>query len=130
MNGIDKKIVKYCYKPFPTVEPHKDRSILFKAKIFKALSDPYRLQIVQLLRDGEKCVCETVPHVGIIQPVVSRHLKILKDFGIVKDRKERNRRFYSIVDRKILNVIDAITPELLESLSKRMIQQTIPEEHP
>jgi len=62
--------------------------------------------------------------------VVSRHLKILKDFGIVKDRKERNRRFYSIVDRKILNVIDAITPELLESLSKRMIQRIIPEEHP
>jgi ArsR family transcriptional regulator len=94
------------------------------------LSDPYRLQIVQLLRDGEKCVCETVPNVVIMQPVVSRHLKILKDFGIVRDRKERNRRFYSIVDRGIFNVIDAITSELLESLSKRMIKQRIPEEHP
>jgi ArsR family transcriptional regulator len=68
-------------------------------------------------------VCEIIPHLGLIQPVVSRHLKILKDSGLVKDRKEGNKRFYSITDPKICKVIDAITPELAGTLIKQVIQQ-------
>jgi ArsR family transcriptional regulator len=94
-----------------------------KSKIFNALSDPVRLEILEFLRNGEKCVCEIIPHLGLIQPVVSRHLKILKDSGLVKDRKEGNKRFYSITDPKICKVIDAITPELAGTLIKQVIQQ-------
>lgn len=96
-----------------------------KSKIFNALSDPARLEILEFLRDGEKCVCEIIPHLGLIQPVVSRHLKILKDSGIVRDRKEGNKRFYSITDPKICKVIDAITPELAGMLTKQVIQQIV-----
>jgi len=94
-----------------------------KAKIFNALSDPVRLEIVEFLREGEKCVCEIIPHVQIIQPLVSRHLKILKDCGLVKDRKEGNKRFYSLTDPSILEIVDAVTPRLVGSLSRRMIEQ-------
>jgi len=95
----------------------------FKAKIFKALSDPVRLDILDFLRDGEKCVCEIIPHVKLIQPVVSRHLKILKDCGILRDRKEGNRRLYSITDQQIFRVIDGVTPELVNSFTAKMLEQ-------
>jgi DNA-binding transcriptional ArsR family regulator len=94
-----------------------------KSKIFNALADPTRLEILEFLRNGEKCVCEIIPHLGLIQPIVSRHLKILKDSGIVKDRKEGNKRFYSLTDARICIVIDVITPELSDSLTKQMIKQ-------
>jgi DNA-binding transcriptional ArsR family regulator len=97
----------------------------FKAKIFNALSDPDRLEILEFLRDGEKCVCEIVPHVGIIQPLVSRHLKILKDCGIVKYRKDGNRRLYSVTDPVMFRIVDSASTDLVDTLSKRVIEQII-----
>ena len=97
----------------------------FRAKIFKALSDPFRLRIIEFLRDGEKCVCEIVSYLGIIQPVVSRHLKILKDCGLVKDRKDGNRRLYSVTDPRIFEVIDRLDIELVDVFSKRIIEQIV-----
>ena len=100
-----------------------DNKNKFKAKIFKALSDPARLNILDFLRDGEKCVCEIIPHVKLIQPVVSRHLKILKDCGIVRDRKEGNRRLYSITDQQLFRIIDGVTPELVNAFKAKMLEQ-------
>jgi ArsR family transcriptional regulator len=104
--------------------PKKDL-IRFRVKIFKALADPIRLEIIEFLRDGEKCVCEIVPSVEIIQPLVSRHLKILKDCGLVNDRKEGNRRLYSITDPRIFDAIGAVTPELVTILSARIMEKIV-----
>jgi len=103
----------------------KDSRHRFKAKIFNALSDPVRIEIVEFLRGGEKCVCEIVPHVNLIQPVVSRHLKILKDCGLLKYRKEGNRRLYSITDHRIFEIIDAVDSDLVDALTKRIIEQIV-----
>jgi DNA-binding transcriptional ArsR family regulator len=97
----------------------------FKAKIFKALSDPVRLQILNFLRDGEKCVCEIIPHVGLIQPVVSRHLKILKNSGLLKDKKDGTRRIYSVTDNRIFTIVDDISAELAEKITNQIIEQII-----
>jgi len=94
----------------------------FKATIFHALSDPIRIEILELLRDGEKCVCEIIPHLNLIQPVVSRHLKILKDAGLVNDRKDGNKRMYSVTDNRIYQIIDAVTPELVNALAKEAFE--------
>ena len=94
----------------------------FKSTVFHALSDPIRLEIVAYLRDGEKCVCEIVPHLNLIQPLVSRHLKILKDAGIVRCRKDGTKRMYSIVDTRICNVVDALTSELVSNLTKEAFE--------
>ncbi len=94
-----------------------------KAKIFKALSDPVRLRILDFLRDGEKCVCQIIPHVKLIQPVVSRHLKILKDCGMVRDRKDGTRRLYSITNQQIFRIVDSLNPELVSALTEKMIEQ-------
>jgi DNA-binding transcriptional ArsR family regulator len=105
------------------MEQHRKDLIRFRAKIFKALADPIRLEIIEFLRNGEKCVCEIVPSMGIIQPLVSRHLKILKDCGLVNDRKDGNRRLYSITDSRIVEAVDAVTPELVETLSVQIMEK-------
>ncbi len=64
----------------------------FKAQVFHALSASDRLEILEFLRDGEKCVCEIAPHLNLIQPVVSRHLKILKDAGTNQMPQGRNKK--------------------------------------
>ncbi len=94
----------------------------FKSTVFHALSDPIRLEIVAYLRDGEKCVCEIAPHLNLIQPLVSRHLKTLKDAGIVRCRKDGTKRMYSIVDQRIFGVIDTLTPELVNVLTKEAFE--------
>jgi ArsR family transcriptional regulator len=95
----------------------------FKAKIFRALSDPARLNILDFLRDGEKCVCEIIPHVKLIQPVVSRHLKILKESGILRDRKDGNRRLYSVTDQSIFKVVDDANPEFINTFREKILEQ-------
>jgi ArsR family transcriptional regulator len=96
-----------------------------KSTVFHALSDPVRLEIIDFLRDGEKCVCEIVPHLNLIQPVVSRHLKILKDSGLVADRKDGNKRLYSVTFPEVYKIIDDVTPELASALSKKIMEQMI-----
>ena len=95
----------------------------FKSTVFYALSDPIRLEIIAYLRDREKCVCEIVPHLKLIQPLVSRHLRILKETGIVRCRKDGTKRMYSIVDPKIHNIIDDLRPELVSTLTKEILDQ-------
>jgi ArsR family transcriptional regulator len=96
-----------------------------KAKVFNALADPIRLKILECLRNSERCVCEIIPYVGISQPLVSRHLAILKRCGLVKDRKEGNRRFYSVTNPAIFKVIDAIDVDFVNALVKHVIEQIV-----
>ncbi|MEM3694290.1 MAG: metalloregulator ArsR/SmtB family transcription factor [Candidatus Bathyarchaeia archaeon] len=95
----------------------------FKAKFFKALGDPVRLELLELLREGEKCVCELVSQLRIPQPLVSRHLRILKECGLVKARAFENRRYYSVTDSRIFSVVDGVTQDLRDSLYRILIEQ-------
>ena len=95
----------------------------FKAKIFKALSDPARLQILDYLRNCEKCECEIVPYLGLKQPAVSRHLKILTHQGILNFRKEGVRKMYSISTPKILEILDLIDDRHLLELKEAAIRR-------
>ncbi|MEM2971729.1 MAG: metalloregulator ArsR/SmtB family transcription factor [Candidatus Bathyarchaeia archaeon] len=97
----------------------------FKAKISNALADSVRLEILECLRNGEKCVCEIISYVGVAQPIVSRHLAILKSCGLVRDRKSGNRRFYSVADPAVFHVVDAVTADLVETLSRHVIEQIV-----
>ena len=63
---------------------------------FQALSDRTRVRILELLREGEKCVCELIDALAVRQSLLSFHLKTLKTAGLVKDRKEGRWVHYSI----------------------------------
>jgi len=95
----------------------------FRAKIFHALSDPIRLEIIEFLRDGEKCVCEITPHLKLAQPSVSRHLKILKNVGLVKRRRKGTWHMYSMAHPEVCYVIDGLNPELVTAIRQRIIEQ-------
>lgn len=57
-------------------------------ELFHALSDETRLQIIELLNKGERCVCELTDSLDAAQSRLSFHLRVLRDAGIVRDRKE------------------------------------------
>ena len=66
------------------------------AAMFKAFADENRIQILELLRDGERCACMLLEEMKITQPTLSHHMKILCDSGIVVGRKEGKWMHYSI----------------------------------
>lgn len=66
------------------------------AKVFKAFCDVNRLQILEMLRDGEKCACNLLEELEIGQSTLSHHMKILCDSGIVVRRREGKWTHYSI----------------------------------
>jgi ArsR family transcriptional regulator, arsenate/arsenite/antimonite-responsive transcriptional repressor len=63
-----------------------------------ALSDPTRLQILAMLRYGERCVCDLTEALESGQSRLSFHLKTLKDAGLVEDRREGRWSYYRLVD--------------------------------
>jgi ArsR family transcriptional regulator, arsenate/arsenite/antimonite-responsive transcriptional repressor len=63
---------------------------------FRALADTNRLKIVDLLRQGERCVCELTDALDVGQSLLSFHLKALKDAGLVTDRREGRWAYYSL----------------------------------
>ena len=65
-------------------------------ELFKALSDVNRLQIVEMLTDGELYACRILEKFEITQPTLSHHMKILCDCGLVKGRKQGKWTYYSI----------------------------------
>ena len=81
-------------------------------QIFHALSDETRLKILQRLRGGERCVCELTDALDAAQSRLSFHLKVLKDAGLVADRREGRWMYYTL-DRKALTHC----AELLERLA-------------
>ena len=66
------------------------------AKVFKAFYDENRLQILELLRSGEKCACKLLDDLHITQSTLSHHMKLLCDAGVVQGRKEGKWVHYSI----------------------------------
>ena len=64
--------------------------------ICKALSDPNRLQVIQILTGGERCACELLEQLQITQPTLSHHMKALEICGLVSSRKKGKWNHYSL----------------------------------
>jgi len=78
------------------------------ARWFHALGDEARVQIVEMLSHKERCVCELEQVLGIAQSRLSFHLKVLKDAGLLADRKEGRWMYYNL-QREALDQIAAYT---------------------
>ena len=64
--------------------------------VFHALSDETRLEILERLRDGEKCVCELTDVLKAAQSRLSFHLRVLKEAGLIRDRPEGRWMYYAL----------------------------------
>jgi ArsR family transcriptional regulator len=74
--------------------------------LFHALSDATRLSILEMLRDGERCVCELQEELDAAQSRLSFHLRVLKEAGLVSDRREGRWAYYTIVPGALAEVHD------------------------
>lgn len=74
--------------------------------LFHALSDATRLAILEMLRGGERCVCELQDELGAAQSRLSFHLRVLKDAGLVEDRREGRWSYYRIAPDAVAEVHD------------------------
>ena len=72
------------------LEPAKARALL------KAMADPLRLQVLEALGAGERCVCELTSELGLAQSKLSFHLKVLREAGLIEARDEGRWVYYSL----------------------------------
>lgn len=85
--------------------------------LFHALSDETRLAILEMLRGGERCVCDLQADLDAAQSRLSFHLRVLRDAGLVTDRREGRWSYYAIVPDALAEVHD-LTVGLLPSTKR------------
>jgi len=82
-------------------------------KYLIAISEPNRLEILQFLKKGEKCACLIHPKLKLPQNLSSHHLKVLKDLGLLKNRREGTKIFYSRDEEIIKNYQSKLNKKIL-----------------
>jgi ArsR family transcriptional regulator, arsenate/arsenite/antimonite-responsive transcriptional repressor len=90
-------------------------------QLFHALSDETRLGILEMLRDGERCVCDLQTDLDAAQSRLSFHLRVLREAGLVTDRREGRWSYYSIAPEALAEVHDlavALQPAKLRTSSR------------
>jgi len=92
----------------------------WQADVLKSLGHPTRVKIIDLLRGGERCVCELMAELGLEQSNVSQHLGILKKAGLVACRKDGLRVMYWITDPRVIEVIDLVHAMLVARARKTL----------
>lgn len=83
-------------------------SVVRAARLFHALSDETRLEIVRMLRHGERCVCELTDALNAAQSRLSFHLKTLKEAGLVTDRRDGRWVYYALEPAALAQMEKAI----------------------
>jgi ArsR family transcriptional regulator len=78
------------------------------ARLFHILSHPSRLQILDILRGGEECVCHIQSLLNKRQAYVSQQLMVLRDAGLVTDRKDGLNVFYRLADPAVADLLEVV----------------------
>ena len=100
-----------------------------QAQIFKVLAHPARIAILNILRNGEHCVCHMETHLGLRQAYISQQLSVLREAGLIQDRRDGWNIFYRAADERIyevLNMIRLITGQELPEMKKPEVLCTCP----
>ena len=88
-------------------------------EVFEAIAQPTRREILRLLSGGERSVGEVVSRFELSQPAISQHLKVLRESGLVNERREGTRRLYSVRAEGIADLHDFLA-ELLPAGLERL----------
>jgi ArsR family transcriptional regulator len=87
----------------------EERILELKAEILKALAQPTRLKILELLRNGERCICEIVPAINGEQSNISRHISLMQKSHLVTTRKDGVKVMVKVSDPKVFEILDSIS---------------------
>ena len=77
-----------------------------QARLFKALMHPARLAILEILREGEECVCHMEAILGYRQAYISQQLSVLREAGLLQDRREGWNVFYRVIRPEVYDIMD------------------------
>lgn len=102
------------------MDERETRRFALRAEMFKALSHPMRLVMLEKLKDRPWCVCELAAEVGIEKSVASKHLSQLKAAGLIEDEKRGTLVEYRLVAPCILDMAACAEGAILESRRKRL----------
>lgn len=83
-----------------------NENLMSSAELFKALGHPARLQLLDALRDGERCVCDITQTLALRQSCVSQHLAVLREVGVLEMRREGWRVFYRISQPDLIALLN------------------------
>ena len=92
------------------------------ASLFKALSDPIRLQIVERLTQGERCACELLADLSIAQPTLSHHMKLLHNAKLVHVERRATWVYYAL-NLETVASLHALLKRLVDSTANSFGQQ-------
>jgi ArsR family transcriptional regulator len=103
----------------------EERVLELKAEILKALAQPTRLKILELLRNGEKCICEIVPELNGEQSNISRHISLMQKSRLVTTRKDGVKVMVKVSDPKIFEILDSVTLLLRKQITetRKLVQE-------
>lgn len=77
-------------------------------QIFKALTHTARIEILDVLRDGEHCVCHIEAQLGYRQAYISQQLAVLREANLISDRRDGWNIFYRVVDTRVYEILDTV----------------------
>lgn len=89
---------------------------LLHERVCYALGDPTRILMLYLLKENEQCVNELTQNMNLPQSTVSRHLRVLRDRGLVKTKRQGTTILYSLVDERIIEALDILRRILVKQL--------------
>lgn len=108
----------------PTMQGLTDEALLQVAAYFQALSEPTRLQILNLLRGGERNVGELAQACGFTSANISRHLGVLMQQGLVQREGRGSAVYYSIADESVYALCDLVCGNIGRQMEKQAAQRS------
>jgi DNA-binding transcriptional ArsR family regulator len=85
-----------------------ERALYLKSEVLKALAQPTRLKILDLLRSGERCICEIVPAINGEQSNISRHISVMQKSNLITTRKDGVKVMVKVRDPRIFEILDTV----------------------
>ena len=105
----------------------EERVLELKAEVLKALAQPTRLKILELLRNGEKCICEIIPAINGEQSNISRHISLMQKSHLVTTRKDGVKVMVKVRDPRIYDILDGIGLVLKRQIleTEKLVRQIV-----
>ena len=92
-----------------------------QADVCKVIANPVRMELIDILKGGEKSVSELVDATGLHKANISQHLSLLKSSGVADSRRDGQNIYYSISNRKILDACSLMREVLVEQLESQQV---------
>jgi len=107
----------------------REEVVRLHAQVCSGLADPNRILIIYSLADGPRNVNDIANHMELPQPTVSRHLKVLRERGIVRAEREGQSMNYRLSDQRIIQALDLLRATLADQLKDQVLLARQVNEH-